>query len=357
MSFAASFDDFQRRHPKAGFPLAVIYKYVDDQGGYLAALITYYAFVSLFPLLLLFTTILGWLLQNNTALKDQILNTAFEQIPVIGSQLHDPEGLTGGTTTVVVGLVGAAYGALGVSVATQNAMNTIWGVPRNSRPNPITVRLRGAALLVSIGLALIILVGINIAATHLGDGWQTLSPYVGVLLGTAVFVVLFRHGTARPVRVRDVLPGAVLAALGWQGLQVFGAVYITRVVARSRDVTGVFAVVLGLIAFLYLAAVLIVVCLEIDAVRVDRLYPRSLLTEFTDNVHLLSGDVAAYTRYAQMQRLKGFQKIAVTFRNPLDEPPNDPPHTDTAPLDAPSTDLPELGTELRTEPIRRPPRD
>ncbi|MBM7367477.1 YihY/virulence factor BrkB family protein [Gordonia hydrophobica] len=342
MSFVSSFDDFQRRHPKVGFPLAVIYKYVDDQGAYLAALIAYYAFVSLFPLMLLFTTILGWLLQSNQDLKNQILDTAFEQIPVIGTQLHDPEGLTGGTTTVVVGLVGAAYGALGVSVATQNAMNTIWGVPRNSRPNPIKVRLRGAALLVSIGLALIVLVGINIISARLGDGWQTLSPYVGIALGTVVFVVLFRHGTARPVRILDVLPGAVLAALGWQALQLFGSFYITRVVARSRDVTGVFAVVLGLIAFLYLAAVLIVVCLEIDAVRVDRLYPRAVLTEFTDGVRLLSGDVAAYTRYAQMQQLKGFQTIDVRFHNPLDNP-LDQPLDDDSPT-VPTYPLPERPT-------------
>lgn len=356
MSFAASFDDFQRRHPKAGFPLAVVYKYVDDQGGYLAALITYYAFVSLFPMLLLFTTVLGWLLKTNTALKDQILNTAFEQIPVIGSQLHDPSGLSGGTTTVIVGLVGAAYGALGVSVATQNAMNVIWGVPRNSRPNPIALRARGAALLVSIGLALMILVGINIGAGRLGDGWQTLSPYVGVLLGTVVFVVLFRHGTARPLRIGDVLPGAVIAAVGWQGLQVFGTVYVTRVVARSRDVTGVFAVVLGLIAFLYLAAVLIVVCMEIDAVRVDRLYPRAVLTVFTDNVELLSGDVAAYTRYAQIQRHKGFENIDVTFGPQPDAAQPAPAPVDTAAQDAPSRDLPELDAEAPTEPLRRRPR-
>lgn len=341
MSIASSVDGFQRRHPKAGFPLAVIYKYVDDQGGYLAALITYYAFVSLLPMLLLFTTILGWLLQNNEALKEQILDTAFEQIPVIGGQLQDPSGLTGGTTTVVVGLVGATYGALGVAVATQNAMNTIWGVPRNSRPNPIAVRLRGAALMVSIGLALILLVGINIGAARLGDGWQTVSPYVGVLLGTVVFVVLFRHGTARAVRVLDVLPGAVLAALGWQALQVFGSFYVTRVVARSHDVNGVFAVVLGLIAFLYLAAVMIVVCMEIDAVRVDRLYPRALLTEFTDDVRLLSGDVAAYTRYPQMQRLKGFQTIDVAFHNPLDDPdPLNGPDDDPGTADSPTEPLP-----------------
>jgi len=320
VGFVSSIDDFQRRHPKAGFPLAVIYKYVDDQGGYLAALITYYGFVSLFPLMLLFTTILGVVLQNNQELKEQILNTAFEQIPVIGTQLQDPEGLSGSTTAVVIGLVGAIYGGLGVSVATQNAMNVIWAVPRNSRPNPITVRVRGAALLGSIGFALVALVGVNIVAGRLGSPWQTFAPYVAVVLGGVVFTVLFRHGTARSVTVLDVLPGAVIAALGWQGLQQFGTFYITRVIARSRDVTGVFAVVLGLIAFLYLAAVLLVVCLEINAVRKDKLYPRALLTEFTDNVQLLPGDVAAYTRYAKAQRNKGFQVIETTFPNPLDDP-------------------------------------
>ena len=52
-------DSLQRRSRSAGFLIAVIYKYVDDQGSYLAALITYYAFVSLFPALLLLTTVLG----------------------------------------------------------------------------------------------------------------------------------------------------------------------------------------------------------------------------------------------------------------------------------------------------------
>ena len=93
MSFAFRIDEFQRRHPKVGYPLGVAYKYFDDQGGYLAALITYYGFVSLFPLLLLFTTVLGFVLQDNQQLKDQILDTAFNQIPVIGTELQDPAGL------------------------------------------------------------------------------------------------------------------------------------------------------------------------------------------------------------------------------------------------------------------------
>ena len=62
MTASERLDRFQQRHPGAGFPLAVIYKYVDDSGAYLAALIAYYGFVSLFPLLLLLSTVLGFVL-------------------------------------------------------------------------------------------------------------------------------------------------------------------------------------------------------------------------------------------------------------------------------------------------------
>lgn len=84
MSVADRLDRLQRRRPVLGFPIAVVYKFVDDQGGYLAALITYYAFVSLFPALLLFSVILGIVLMGNPELQQQILNSALGQIPAIG---------------------------------------------------------------------------------------------------------------------------------------------------------------------------------------------------------------------------------------------------------------------------------
>jgi membrane protein len=127
-------DRLQRRSRVAGFFIAVIYKYVDDQGSYLAALITYYAFVSLFPALLLLTTVLGVVLVGRPELQEQILQSAVAQFPVIGQQLGQPQGLSGGTAGVVVGIVGALYGGLGVGQAVQNAMNTLWAVPRNDRP-------------------------------------------------------------------------------------------------------------------------------------------------------------------------------------------------------------------------------
>lgn len=318
MSLSERIDAFQRRYPASGFPLAVVYKFVDDQGGYLAALIAYYAFVSLFPLLLLFTTILGFVLRGDAALQERIVDSALAQIPVVGSQLGDPSQIGGGTTAVVIGVAGAVYGGLGVAVAIQNAMNTVWSVPRNERPDPIRVRLRGALLLSTVGTAIIALTVVNgaAAAIDLGTVGRVLAVVGSVVVTSIVFTIAFRIGTARSVSVRDVLPGAIGAALIWQALQSFGSVYVAHVIANASATNGVFAVVLGLLAFLYIAAVLIVFCLELNAVRVDRLYPRSLLTPFTDNVILTPGDEAAYAAQAMAQRSKGFEEIEVTFDNP-----------------------------------------
>src|SRR5579875_3591928 len=103
MAFTARLDGFQRRHPAFGFPLAVLYKFVDDSGSYLSALIAYYAFVSLFPLLLLFTTVLGIVLVGNPGLQHSIETSAFQQIPVINGDLGRPKHLGGGVTGLVIG--------------------------------------------------------------------------------------------------------------------------------------------------------------------------------------------------------------------------------------------------------------
>src|SRR4051795_8395384 len=119
-------DGLQQRNRWVGFAIGVIYKYVDDQGGYLAALITYYAFVSLFPLLLLLTTALGVVLAGHPDLQRQVLESALSQFPVIGDQLAQPHQLSGGTVGVVIGIAGAVYGGMGVGQAVQNAMDSVW---------------------------------------------------------------------------------------------------------------------------------------------------------------------------------------------------------------------------------------
>ncbi|HST83521.1 MAG TPA: YihY/virulence factor BrkB family protein [Kineosporiaceae bacterium] len=322
MSVTERLDRFQQRHHWAGFPLAVIYKFTDDQGAYLAALMTYYGFLSVFPMLLLLSSVLGFLLQGNPELQQKILDSALSQFPVIGEQLGDPRGLRGSTVAVVVGLIGSLYGALGVAQATQNAMNTMWAVPRNRRPNPITSRLR-SLLLLGVG-ALTFLVsstlsgfGTNRVAviSNLHEALQLAATGLSVAVIAAFFVFLFRWSTTRALSRSDVLPGAIAAALLWQLLQTFGAVYVGGVVRNADATNGVFAIVLGLIAYVYLAAVSILLCGQVNVVRVRHLYPRTLLTPFTDDVDLTDADQRAYTSYARAQRTKDFESVDVTFEN------------------------------------------
>jgi len=320
MGISDRLDRFQQRYPAAGFPLAVGYKYFDDSGGYLAALIAYYAFVSLFPLLLLLATVLGIVLVEHPALQQQVLGSALRQLPVIGEQLGNPHRLGGGWKGLLVGAVGSLYGSLGVAQALQYAMNTVWRVPRNNRPNPLLARARSLLLLCTAGLAV---VGTTILSTLGSTGTGSFGPVLKVLalaasvvLNAAVFVLGFRLATARHLSVREVAPGAVTAAVLWQLLQTFGVLYVSHAVRNASPTNGVFAVVLGLLAFLYLSAVVVVLCAEINVVLVDDLHPRSLLTPFTDNVSLTEGDRAAYTGQATAQRSKGFEDVDVSFDQP-----------------------------------------
>lgn len=317
MTFVERLDRFQRKHPGAGFPIAVIYKYFDDFGTYLAALITYYAFVSLFPLLLLASTILGFTLAGNPELQHRILDSALAQFPVVGQQLEHPERIGGGAAGLVVGIIGALYGGLGVAQALQHAMNTAWNVPRNNRPNPFHARGRSIVLLgiggvAALGTTALSTLGASNAGAF-GPALRILIIAASVLINAAVFVFVFRVATTRKLTTKDVAPGAIAAAIIWQILQAFGVIFVSHVVRHASATNGVFAIVLGLLAFLYLTATAVVLCVEINVVRIDRLHPRALLTPFTDNVKLGRGDRATYTSQAKAQRSKGFEEIDVTF--------------------------------------------
>jgi YihY family inner membrane protein len=309
-------DRLQRRSRAAGFVIAVIYKYVDDQGGYLAALITYYAFVSLFPLLLLFTTVLGVVLAGHSELQNQVMNSALSQFPVIGDQLGEPQRLSGGALAIVVGIAGALYGGLGVGQAVQNAMDTVWAVPRHVRADPIRSRVRSLILLLLLGSALTgatLLSALGRESAALGPAGKAGVVVAAVAINAVVCLIAFRVTTARGLTFRHIAPGAVTAAVIWQLLQWFGAAYVTHVVKSASMTNSVFALVLGLLAFLYLTSVALVLSAEINVVRVDHLYPRALLAPFTDDVALTAGDRKTYTGQAKAQQAKGFEHIDVTF--------------------------------------------
>ena len=177
--------------------------------------------------------------------------------------------------------------------AVQNAMNTLWAVPRNDRPDPIRSRVRSLLVLLVLGSALIattILAAVSRLSESFGIVGKAAIVVMAVLINTGVCLVGLRVATARDVTYRQVVPGALAAAVIWQVLQWVGAIYVAHVVKTSSATNSVFALVLGLLAFLFLIATTLLLCAEANVVATDRLYPRALLTPFTDNVDLTHGD-------------------------------------------------------------------
>ncbi|MDO9494714.1 MAG: YihY/virulence factor BrkB family protein [Nocardioides sp.] len=320
VNVVGSADRVQRRHRVLGVPIAVLYKFFDDQGNYLAATLTYYAFIAIFPLLLLASSIFGFVLQGNPELQDDVLNSALSQFPIIGDQLGRPEGLQGSTTAVVVGALAALYGCLGLGLAIQNVMATAWGVPRNSRPNPFLLRFKSLALLACAAVAVLGLSVLGAAGSNTAVIGTDIHGAVrwAIVLGTVVVVglvltALFRLAAARSHHLGRAAPGAFFVALLWQGLQSLGSVYATNVLSGTSSMNKTFGLVLGLVGLIYIASVIGVLGVEVNVVLARRLWPRALLTPFTDAVDLTEADRRAYAMYAQMQRHKGFETVTVRF--------------------------------------------
>jgi membrane protein len=317
----ARIDAYQRRHRWVGFPLAVVYKFADDQGPYLAALIAYYGFLSLFPLLLLLVTILGFLLHGNPDLQARLLDSALGEFPIVGSQLRqNVHALSGSGTGLVVGILGTLYGSLGVAGAIQNAFNRAWAVPRNQRPNPIASRLRSLLLLLVLGVGVLLTTGLSGLTTGAGalgasvaGGLRLGAIPLATIVNIGVFMLALRVLTAKQVPTRQLRLGAVAAGIGWEVVQLLGTYLVTHALKGAGEAYGVFGLVLGLLAWIYLLAVVTVLAAEINVVAERRLWPRALLTPFTDRVRLTQGDERAYTGYAESERHKGFEVIDVDF--------------------------------------------
>lgn len=311
-------DTWQRARRWAAFPFGVVKKFGDDQAGNLAALVAYYAFFSLFPLLLLFTVVVSRLLGSHPDLRQDLLDSALGQFPVIGDQLRDNVGdLPGSGVAVAIGLIGALWGGMGALMAMQTALNGVWNVPLRSRPNFVKARLKSIAMLLVIGVGLIGLTvagGLSRTVGHVPlVGWA-LSFVVLAALGTLLFLVAFKLLTDLPLGWRDLLAGAVVAAIGWAVLQSVGAAFVRRQVEGAGATAGVFAVVIGLLSWLYLQSQLTVLAAEVNVVRRERLWPRSLTGR-----NLTEADQRALARYAGVeQRVEG-QQVIIDLRPPAVE--------------------------------------
>jgi YihY family inner membrane protein len=304
-------DRRQQRNPVAARAYAVIKKFGDDRGGMLAGMVTFYGFLSLFPLMLVGFTILGFVAGGpNSHLYGQIQRSALSEFPVIGDQLKTNNGLYGSGFGLAVGLVALLWGSLGVTQAIQFAVNEAWGVPNRDRPSFLARALRGLGTLGLFGLGLVGTTALTSAGAIVGDSQLAgaLGVAAALALNVSLFLGIFWLLSPKGLRLRDLLPGAALAGVGWQALQVVGQSLVRHNLKHTSVVYGQFAVVLGLISFLSLAAQLVMYAVELNVVLHERLWPRSIV-----QAPLLEADRRALAMRATQEERSVEQRVHVSW--------------------------------------------
>ncbi len=273
-------------------------KFGDDQAGQLAALISYYGFVSLFPLMLVFVTILGFVLEGHPHEREELLNGTLGQFPIISDQLKF-HSLSGSAPALAIGLVLALLAGLGITNASQSAFNRIWNVPYKHRPNCFARRLRGLGDARAAGHARRSPPR-SPPASSAPEPHGAVTVVAGVVVALAfnlaLFMLAFKLLTAIDLGWRELLPGVILASVFWQLLQHLGGLYVDHALKRTGPLYGVFALVLGLLAWLYLGAQLTIFAAEVNVVRKHRLWPRSFFSE-----RLLETDKQALAASAEVE--------------------------------------------------------
>jgi len=305
------FDRFQQRHRLLAFVIATNKKYSDDQGSLLAAVIAYYGFFSIFPLLLVLTTILGYVLQGHPGAERTLVDSALGQFPVIGPQLQT-HALTGNIWALVLGTVGALWAGMGVFLAAQAAMNQLWGIPFRHRPGFFGQRLLAVGLLALLGggvLATSVLAGLGTFGARYGLAWKLGSLALSTVLNVLLFWCAFRFLTSRDVPWRSLRGGAIAAALVYEALQAVGGYYIGHVVKDASNTYGTFALVIGLLTWIYLAAHATLLAAEGNVVASRRLYPRSLLADTGPT----EADRRALRQRAEVEARRHDERIEVEF--------------------------------------------
>ena len=348
-------DAWQRSRTWAAFPFAVVKKFGEDQAGNLAALIAYYAFFSVFPLLLAFATILGFVLHGHPEWQHTIENSAFSQLPLISDKTQ-PAPLTGNVAALVVGLSLALWSGLGVAKTAQTAFNTVYLVAHTDRPSFLKSTARALGLVTIGGIGLIVTTGLSSAVTsvhsigglHVGIGLRIVGTAIAIALNTGLFLLLFRWLTVRPVRWRDALPGAVLSAVVLQILQLAATAFIDHKLKGASSTYGKnFGTVVVMLSWFYLQAQVVLLAAEVNVVRQYKLWPRAL----TDPP-ATEADFRAYEAYAERERYRPEEDVDTEFDgrpNPVDNPTaTDKAKNDKQPNDDESPDSGGSTMRVRT---------
>ncbi len=298
--FVIRLDEYQRSHRGAAFVVAVIKKYSDDEAGHRAALLAYYGFLSIFPLLLVLTTVLKLLLHNNAELGNQVIHAATVYFPAIGRDLQQNiHAISRTGLALLAGILLTLFGARGVADMLRSSLDHIWQVPHSRRsPFPVAV-FRSMAIIIVGGGSLALAPVASGYAVILGHNWFS-SLLSALVIAAALFwviVYVIKTGTSTYRRFRDIWLGALLASVSLEMLQSLGSFIVARELQRLDNLYGTFALVLGLIFWIYLQTQVLLFAFEIDSVRAFKLSPRSLrgpLTEADEKAYKLYAERASY---------------------------------------------------------------
>lgn len=305
----AALDAFQQHRAWLSLPVAVMRKTSDDQGGSLSALIAYYGFLAVFPLLLVFTAVLGFVLAGYPSFKAHVLHSAENSFPSLSGYIS--HAVSGSNVALGVGLTAAMWAGLGVTRATERAMNSVWDIPIHERPNMWWSRVRGLGMLGILGATFLVstaLASLRGVGGLFGAATDALAVAGPLALNFVLYLLAFQVLTNRHLAWRSVVPGAVVGAAGWTALQNLGSYYVRHEVAHASQLYGSLAVVIGLLAWIYLGARLTLYAAEVNVVLAYRLWPRSL----TGGV-ATEADRLVLRRQAQEYQSSTGEKIEVVF--------------------------------------------
>ena len=260
--------DLRSKHPSIEVGVDTLDGWRRHLSGRNASVLAFFGFVSIFPLLLAATTILGFVLQDNEELQQRIIDGALADIPVLGQQLqNDPTSLNGSVWALVIGLAGALWGATKAFAALQAALDDVWEVAVDHRASLPVQRARallgiliiGGAQIASIALATLV------NAAGLPNAGRIVLTAANVAINIGVLGLMYRFLTAATPTWRDVWPGAITAGVLYTLLQHFGTDITRRIIDNSSDTYGQFALVLGLITWLSLLAISSIMSAELNA--------------------------------------------------------------------------------------------
>lgn len=273
-------DRLQRSRPFLGFPFSVAKKYGEDQGGYQAALLTYYGFLSIFPALLVTTTAVQWFLHNDSHLKQRVITSVTDFFPIVGGQLQqNVHGFSKTGLPLLVGLLVLLYGLRGAADVFRHTVNTVWRVPVEDRSGFWPALGRSFSMITVGGVGFI---GSAVTASYAASAGHHLIARALLILLSSVFIfvaflVVIKIALNKDVKIRQIWVGAATLAFGSLILQNLGGYALAHELKNLNNLYGTFAVVLGLFFWLYLIAQLIVYSVEIDSVRGLKLWPRSFM--------------------------------------------------------------------------------